>query len=68
MLWGHSAYTEAVDLALRAGVKTLGLFHHSQERSDEELDKIVENCRKIIAAEGKVMDCFAVAADMYFEL
>jgi phosphoribosyl 1,2-cyclic phosphodiesterase len=68
VLWGHSSYTEALDLALQAGVKTLGLFHHSQERDDEEIDKIVENCRKIIAAKGKSMDCFAVAADMYFEL
>lgn len=68
VLWGHSAYTEAVDLGLRAGVKTLGLFHHSQERNDEEIDKIVENSRKIIAAAGKTMDCFAVADDMYLEL
>ena len=68
VLWGHSAYTEAVDLALEAGVKTLGLFHHSQERDDDTIDKIVEDCRKRIAESGKTMDCFAVAADMYFEL
>ena len=25
--WGHSSYTDAVDLALAAGVRRLGLFH-----------------------------------------
>ena len=68
VLWGHSAYTEAIDLAIQAGVKKLGLFHLNQERSDDEVDQIVDQCQKIISAEGHSLECFAVAADMTFEL
>ena len=28
--WGHSVYTDALELALQAGVKSLGLFHLNQ--------------------------------------
>jgi ribonuclease BN (tRNA processing enzyme) len=68
VLWGHSAYTEAIDLAVQAGVKKLGLFHLNQERSDDEVDQVVDQCQKIISAEGHSLECFAVAADMTFEL
>jgi phosphoribosyl 1,2-cyclic phosphodiesterase len=68
VLWGHSAYTEAIDLAIQAGVKKLGLFHLNQERTDKEVDQIVSQCQSIIAAEGHALECFAVAADMIFEL
>ncbi|MBL0714392.1 MAG: MBL fold metallo-hydrolase [Desulfosarcina sp.] len=68
VLWGHSDYVEAVDLAIQAGVKRLGLFHLYQERSDEEVDQIVDQCQKIISAAGHSLECFGVAADMIFEL
>ncbi len=68
VLWGHSAYTEAIDLAVQAGVKKLGLFHLNQERSDDEVDQIVDQCQNIISAEGHSLECFGVAADMTFEL
>ncbi len=68
VLWGHSAYTEAIDLAIQAGVKKLGLFHLNQERSDDEVDQIVDQCQTIINTEGHSLECFAVAADMTFEL
>ncbi len=38
--WGHTAYEDAIDTALRAGVKQLALFHHDPLRTDEELDKL----------------------------
>ncbi|MFZ7128535.1 MAG: MBL fold metallo-hydrolase [Desulfobacterales bacterium] len=68
VLWGHSAYTETVELALRAGVKTLGLFHLNQERSDEEVDTIVNDCRQIVDQHGSSMECLAVGSDMTFFL
>lgn len=40
--WGHSSYQEAVELAGRAGVKRLVLFHHRPERDDDALDRVVE--------------------------
>jgi ribonuclease BN (tRNA processing enzyme) len=66
--WGHSVYTDALNLALDAGVKKLGLFHHNQERMDDEIDTIVNDCRKIINKSGKNMECSAVGQFMEFKL
>lgn len=68
MKWGHSVYTDALDLAQQAAVKKLGLFHLNQERTDKEMDKIVIDCRKRIAANGSNLACVGVAANMEFEL
>ena len=59
---------DALELALGAGVKRLGLFHLNQDRTDREVDAIVAKCRDVIAARGKTLDCFAVGADMEFDL
>lgn len=66
--WGHSIYIDALNLALDAGVKKLGLFHHNQERMDDEIDTIVNDCRNIIKKSGKNMECFAVGQSMEFKL
>jgi hypothetical protein len=57
-----------VNLALDAGVRQLGLFHLNQERTDDQVDDMVYECRRLIAARGSLLDCFAVAADMIIEL
>jgi ribonuclease BN (tRNA processing enzyme) len=62
--WGHSTYRAALQLALDAGVKKFGLFHHNQERSDSAIDGIVENCRRIVAAQKSSLECFAVREEM----
>ncbi len=36
--WGHSTWTEAVDLARSAGVGQLALFHHDPARDDAALE------------------------------
>jgi phosphoribosyl 1,2-cyclic phosphodiesterase len=66
--WGHSSYLDVLELAFKAEVKELGLFHLNQERTDDEVDEMVAACRKIIAERGIDMKCSAVAADMVFEL
>jgi ribonuclease BN (tRNA processing enzyme) len=38
---GHSAIEYAIGLAARAGAKSLMLFHHAPDRTDDELDAIV---------------------------
>ena len=68
MDWGHSAYTDALDLAQQARVKKLGLFHINRERTDKEMDKIVKDCRNRIAAKESNLACVGVACDMEFEL
>jgi len=66
--WGHSTYTQALDLAIQAGVKRFGLFHLNQERSDDAVDVIVDKCRKRLKREKITMDCFAVGTDDTFML
>jgi len=66
--WGHSCYTDALRLALEAEVKKLGLFHHNQERIDDDIDAMVNDCRKIIKKSGSKMECCAVAQLMEFKL
>lgn len=66
--WGHSTYTTALELAVKAQVKQFGLFHLNQERSDGDVDEMVARCREITAERGFELECFAVGADMTFTL
>jgi phosphoribosyl 1,2-cyclic phosphodiesterase len=66
--WGHSTYTDAVDLALEAGVKRLGLFHHDPDRTDDDLDRNVDMCRDRIAKSGVNLECFGCAEGMMLEV
>lgn len=66
--WGHSVYTDALDLGIKAGVRELGLFHLNQERTDQEMDKIVADCNQNIAEKNQNIKCFGVTCDMTFEL
>lgn len=58
--WGHSTYREAVDLALDAGVDTLVLFHHKPERTDDDVDRRLAECRAYAATRGR-LDVIAAA-------
>ena len=66
--WGHSRYVDALRLAEDACVARLGLFHHNQARTDDEVDEIVQECREHLAARKSSIDCFAVAQDMEMSL
>jgi phosphoribosyl 1,2-cyclic phosphodiesterase len=66
--WGHSTFADAVELAMEAGVKRLGLFHHDPDRSDDEIDLEVERCRERITKAGSSLECFACADGMLLEV
>jgi phosphoribosyl 1,2-cyclic phosphodiesterase len=66
--WGHSSITDVLNLARRAGVKQLGLFHLNQDRTDDDMDKMVKDCRADLKAGQSPMDVFAVAADTVIHL
>jgi phosphoribosyl 1,2-cyclic phosphodiesterase len=59
--WGHSTYDDAVDLALDAGVETLVLFHHKPERTDDEVDQRLADCRAIVRRRGAELRIVAAA-------
>ncbi len=58
--WGHSTYQDALRLAQEAHVKAFGLFHHNQNRSDRDQDRIVQECRSMNEDNHINMDCFAL--------
>jgi phosphoribosyl 1,2-cyclic phosphodiesterase len=57
--WGHSTWEEALGLAVDAGVRRFGLWHHNMNRGDEGLDRIVGECRARSRAAGVDLDVFA---------
>jgi phosphoribosyl 1,2-cyclic phosphodiesterase len=59
--WGHSCSRDALELAMDAGVKRLGLFHLNQDRSDGEVDMMVNDCVDILKSKNIIMDCRAMA-------
>ncbi len=53
---GHATVDDAVALADEAGVGRLGLFHHSPDRTDDEIDAIMavqDRDRVFAAADGQ---------------
>jgi len=44
--WGHSSWEQAIEVAKRAGVKKLALFHHAPEHTDEFLLHLEIKCKK----------------------
>jgi ribonuclease BN (tRNA processing enzyme) len=43
--WGHSSWEQAVEVAEKAGVKRLALFHHDPEHTDSILLKLEKECQ-----------------------
>mmetsp|Transcript_20378 Transcript_20378/g.28803 ORF Transcript_20378/g.28803 Transcript_20378/m.28803 type:complete len:969 (-) Transcript_20378:403-3309(-) len=57
--WGHSTVEYVVDVALAAGVKQLGLFHHDPMRTDDQVEELVDLAKERIAAAGSTLHVFA---------
>jgi phosphoribosyl 1,2-cyclic phosphodiesterase/DNA-binding response OmpR family regulator len=66
--WGHSTVEYVVDLARRAGVARVALFHHDPNRTDEQVDSLVELARAHAASVGYQGEVFAAREGMTVEL
>jgi phosphoribosyl 1,2-cyclic phosphodiesterase len=66
--WGHSTFDDAVDLAISAEVKSLGLFHHDPDRGDDDLDRQVRYCQERLQRAKSPVDCFALTEGQVIEL
>ena len=66
--WGHSTYGDAVALALDSGVETLVLFHHSPDRTDDEIDALVAHCRALARERGSALRILAAAEGLELEV
>lgn len=56
--WGHSVAEEAVKLALASFATQLALYSHDPERTDTDIDSIVEHANEIIEIGGADTQCF----------
>lgn len=66
--WGHSTFTDAVELAMEAGVGTLVLFHHEPRRTDDQLDMCLAECRALVQKRGGTLQVIAAAEGLTLSL
>jgi phosphoribosyl 1,2-cyclic phosphodiesterase/CheY-like chemotaxis protein len=59
--WGHSCVSEVADLAARAKVKRLHLFHHDPDQNDDDIDLKVKETREALSRLGADIICEAPA-------
>lgn len=60
--WGHSTFNQAIRLAEEAGVSRLMFFHHSPDRTDDELVRILDHARADVASRGATL-ALGIAAE-----
>lgn len=65
---GHSTLGQAVQLALDAGAKRLGLFHHNCNRTDQEIEGFERDIREYVHHHKADLECFAVSQYMSIDL
>jgi phosphoribosyl 1,2-cyclic phosphodiesterase len=64
--WGHGCVDDSVELALRAGVKRLFLFHHEPDHTDKQMDALLKYARQLAA--GSKLKVYAAREGMTVEL
>ncbi|MBL6991360.1 MAG: MBL fold metallo-hydrolase [Bacteriovoracaceae bacterium] len=66
--WGHTVYTDALDLAIKADVGRFGLFHHNAARTDQAVDIILKDCQSIIKEKKSKLNCFAASQNLEIKM
>ena len=57
--WGHSCISQVIDLADRAKVKTLYLFHHDPDQDDDAIDAKLATAQALLEERGSSVVCVA---------
>lgn len=57
--WGHSHYLFVLELAKSAQVKQCYLFHHEPNRTDDQIDDILQKCQREINRNNLNFTCSA---------
>lgn len=66
--WGHSVAEEAVKLAMAGNIKQLALYSHDPERTDDDVDEIIDHCKLFIDAAQAPLTLFASAEGQVIQL
>lgn len=57
--WGHSTFDDVLDLAQKAGVKRLALFHHDPAHDDAQMDAHEASCVALVSSRRASLQVFA---------
>jgi phosphoribosyl 1,2-cyclic phosphodiesterase/CheY-like chemotaxis protein len=57
--WGHSSIGRVVDIADKATVKTLCLYHHDPDQFDKDIDLKLEHARSLLKSRESKTICIA---------
>jgi len=66
--WGHGCLDDAVEVALKAGVRHLCLFHHDPSHDDKKIDGFVKRARQLVAKAKSKMKVDAAKEGMVIQL
>jgi len=66
--WGHGSTDYVTDLAVRAGVRRLALFHHEPTHTDDQVDQMVAFCRSRAAGSESNIEILAAAEGLTIQI
>ncbi len=66
--WGHAAFGDILDLAQKAEVKRMALFHHDPLHDDAKLDARLADSIALITSRKLAIECFAAKEGQVVEL
>jgi len=67
VFWGHSCISRVIDIADKAKVKLVCLFHHDPDQTDNDIDKKVEYAQDLLKQKKSTTVCIAPReGDMLF--
>jgi phosphoribosyl 1,2-cyclic phosphodiesterase len=66
--WGHSTFEQAVAVAAEAGARRLVLFHHEPEHGDAQVDRLVDEARKLAGRRARPTEVVAAQESMTLKL
>jgi phosphoribosyl 1,2-cyclic phosphodiesterase len=56
--WGHSPSDYVAEIACKAQVKRLAIYHHDPGHDDAFVDRMVEDVRQILKSKNASIECF----------
>lgn len=66
--WGHSCVSKVVNLADTAQVKTLYLFHHDPDQTDDDIDRKHETAMAMLKKRNSKTKCLAPREGQVFKI